>query len=151
MKAQRERSERGFFTIWTLGLCVIVLFIGGLTMDLWNAFSTWRNLAEIADGAVAGASKIDLQAYRQDDTKIVLQTTSVDGDNETAIDRANAYIDDALLQDGIALSSRDVQVVGQQLVVQLSQPSPTLLSRIFLPDKEITSTVRSAATPQQAQ
>jgi Flp pilus assembly protein TadG len=53
-------SQEAFITIWLLGLCVALLFLGGISLDLWRAFSTRRALASIADAAaVAGASGID--------------------------------------------------------------------------------------------
>ena len=56
-------------TLWFLGLCVIVLFVGGLSLDLWHAFSERRSLAAAADaGARAGASMIDEQAYHDSGT-----------------------------------------------------------------------------------
>jgi Flp pilus assembly protein TadG len=58
------RSERGFVTIWLLGLCVALLFLGGLSLDLWRAFTERRALASIADAAaLAGASGIDRARY----------------------------------------------------------------------------------------
>ena len=59
-------DERGWVTLWILGLCVMVLFVGGLSLDLWHAFSERRSLAAAADaGARAGASMIDQAAYRE--------------------------------------------------------------------------------------
>jgi Flp pilus assembly protein TadG len=58
-------DERGWMTLWFLGLCVMLLFVGGLSLDLWHAFSERRSLAAAADaGARAGASMIDEQACR---------------------------------------------------------------------------------------
>ena len=60
------RDDRGWITLWILGLCVMVLFVGGLSLDLWHAFSERRSLAAAADaGARAGASMIDQIAYRE--------------------------------------------------------------------------------------
>lgn len=59
------RDERGWMTLWILGLCVMLLFVGGISLDLWRAFSERRSLAAAADaGARAGASLIDERAYR---------------------------------------------------------------------------------------
>lgn len=53
-------------TLWFLGLCVILLFVGGLSLDLWRAFSERRSLAAAADaGARAGASMIAEGPYRE--------------------------------------------------------------------------------------
>lgn len=60
------RGDRGFLTIWMLGLCVILLALGGLSVDLWHVFDQRQSLAGDADAAaVAGASGIDTTlAYR---------------------------------------------------------------------------------------
>jgi hypothetical protein len=57
---RRPGDAAGFVTIWLLGLCVALLFLGGLSLDLWRAFSERRALAFAADAAaIAGASGID--------------------------------------------------------------------------------------------
>ncbi len=52
-------------TLWTVGMCVVLLFLGGLSLDLWRAFSERRALAGVADAAaVAGAGAVDVGALR---------------------------------------------------------------------------------------
>ncbi len=59
------RDERGSMALWLLGLAVSLLFLGGLSLDLWRAFSERRALAGIADAAaVAGAGGVDEAHYR---------------------------------------------------------------------------------------
>lgn len=58
-------GDRGSVTLWLLGLCVIVLFVGGLSFELWHAFSQRRALAGIADSAAAAAATaIDEHTFR---------------------------------------------------------------------------------------
>lgn len=58
-RALRGGTEAGGITLWLLGLCITLLFVGGLSLDLWRAFSERRALAAIADAAaVAGASAV---------------------------------------------------------------------------------------------
>ena len=58
-------DETGGLAPWLLGLCVCLLFLGGISLDLWRAFGDRRVLAGIVDAAaVAGASAIDEDAYR---------------------------------------------------------------------------------------
>src|SRR5262249_59829118 len=48
-----------------LGLCLMLLLLGGISLALWRAFSERRSLAAAADAAaVAGASALDEAAYR---------------------------------------------------------------------------------------
>lgn len=58
-------SEDGTVTLWSLGLCIMLLFVGGLSLDLWRVFSERRALAGIVDAAaIAGASGIDEEHFR---------------------------------------------------------------------------------------
>ena len=53
-------------TLWVLGLCIAVLFLGGLSLDLWRVIAVRRSLVAMADaGATAGANGIDEGALRQ--------------------------------------------------------------------------------------
>lgn len=53
-------AERGTVTVWMLGMLIMVLFLGGLSLDLWRAFDARRAVAGIVDAAaLAGASGID--------------------------------------------------------------------------------------------
>ena len=63
------RAQRGTITLWLLGLCVLLLPLGGLGLDLGRAFATRRSLSAAADAAaLAGAGAIDVAAYRADGT-----------------------------------------------------------------------------------
>ena len=51
--------------IWCLGLAILLLPLGGLSVDLWHAISEERALqAAAASAADAGASGINVTAYR---------------------------------------------------------------------------------------
>lgn len=52
-------------TLFGIGLSVMLLFVGGFSLDLWRAHSERRALAEMADAAAAaGANGIDTAVYR---------------------------------------------------------------------------------------
>ena len=56
----RGRDDRGFLTIWLLGLCLLLLVLGGVSLDLWRVFSERQALAGLADSAaLAGAGGLD--------------------------------------------------------------------------------------------
>ena len=60
-----RRDERGTMTLWVLGLCIAVLFLGGLSLDLWRVIAVRRSLVAMADaGATAGANGLDQAALR---------------------------------------------------------------------------------------
>jgi Flp pilus assembly protein TadG len=59
------RGPEGTITLWLLGLCLLLFALGGITLDLWRAFSERRALAATADAAaLVGASAIDETRYR---------------------------------------------------------------------------------------
>ncbi|MFN2555595.1 MAG: pilus assembly protein TadG-related protein [Nitriliruptorales bacterium] len=65
MRPPRAGTESGSVTFWMLGLAVIVLALGGLSLDLWRVFLERRELAGVVDAAaIAGASAIDEAVFR---------------------------------------------------------------------------------------
>jgi Flp pilus assembly protein TadG len=59
-------EQRGTITLWLLGLCMMLLLLGGISLDLWRAFSERRSLTSAADAAaIAGATALDTDAYRR--------------------------------------------------------------------------------------
>ena len=64
-RARRFGDNRGTITLWMLGLCLMTLFLGGVTFDLWRAFSERRAIAGAADAAaIAGANALDTDHFR---------------------------------------------------------------------------------------
>lgn len=62
---RRGRDDAGWVTLWLLGLAVMLLALGGLSLDLWRVFSERRDLAGAVDAAAAaGASGIDVDRFR---------------------------------------------------------------------------------------
>ncbi len=60
-----QRGERGTITLWLLGLCTMLLVLGGLGVDLGRGFSERRALHAAADAAaLSGAGAIDEGEYR---------------------------------------------------------------------------------------
>ena len=69
---KRRRDERGFITPIGLGVCIMLFFIGGLSLDLWRAFAVQRAVSAAVDGAaVAGSSGIDEEVFRDSDGSTV--------------------------------------------------------------------------------
>lgn len=59
-------EERGSTTLWTLGLALTLLMVGGISIDLWSALGAHRDLAGIADAAaVAASSGVDEAVFRE--------------------------------------------------------------------------------------
>jgi Flp pilus assembly protein TadG len=61
-----DQSERGdAMIVWCLLLALMLLPLGGLTIDLWRGIAAQRSLQSAAeDAATAGSSGIDVQQYR---------------------------------------------------------------------------------------
>ena len=67
LRQQRSarRGQRGNVTLFGIGLGIMILAVGGLSMDLWQIVSTRKALTEVADAAAAaGANQIDFDYYR---------------------------------------------------------------------------------------
>lgn len=140
----RALNEQGFLTIYVLGLCMCMFFIGGISVDMWRGFTERRDLASIADAAtVAAASQIDLDAFKARPSVLRLDATA-------ARNRANAYVDSATAAEGIELSSREIDIVNGQVQIALSSKLDLTLTRLFSPGTDYTITVQSAAEPRVA-
>lgn len=66
------RDDDGFIALWVLGVAVMVLFVGGLTLDFWRVVAAQRDVAAAVDGAaVAGSSGLDEAAFRGSGGRVV--------------------------------------------------------------------------------
>ena len=116
-------NERGSITLWILGLTVMVLFLGGISLDLWRAFEVREDLAAMADSAAnAGASFIDGATYRE--------TGVLELDEGAAITAANTNLD--AQQDSGRITNRQIDPAGPVLTVTLEGKVNFTLLRIFL-------------------
>lgn len=71
MRDDLMRDERGTTTLWVLGLCLCLLFLGGAVLDLWRVVEERRSLAAMADAAAAaGTSGLDEDALRRGETTL---------------------------------------------------------------------------------
>ena len=137
--ARRRHDERGTITLWVLGLCLCVLFLGGLSLDLWRGITVRRDLQAMADAsAIAGADGLDEQSLR---------------DGGAALDPARVR---ALVAENLAAQSdRDivdhadveVEVEVNQVVVRLHGHVRTSLLGVFLGDREWDVAATAAAEP----
>ena len=129
-------GERGSITLWVLGLTVMVLFLGGISLDLWRAFEMREDLAAMADSAAnAGASRVDGATYRESGT------LQLDGAAATAAADANLNAQ----QDSGRISSRTITPTGPVLTVQLEGELEFTLLRIFLGPGSVTISATGSA------
>ena len=129
-------DERGSITLWVLGLAVMVLFLGGISLDLWRAFEMREDLAAMADSAAnAGASQVDGAVYRE------TGTLQLDGPSAAAAADANLNAQ----QDSGRITTRTITATGPVLTVQLEGEVAFTLLRIFLGPGSVTITATGSA------
>jgi len=137
----RGHGESGTMTIWMLGLCLMLLLLGGISLDLWRAFSERRALASAADAAaIAGASALDEPAYRQ--------TGEVRLAPAAAEQRAEASLTQQF--DRRALRGSRVAADDQAVVVEVTGSVHFSLLQVLAPGDAFEITVRATARPQAA-
>jgi Flp pilus assembly protein TadG len=133
------RSERGTITIWMLGLCTMILLLGGLSLDLWRAYSERRALAAAADAAaVAGAAAIDLDAFRRNN-----EVRLIPGQAEA---RARASLANQL--DRQALNQAQIHATDRQVVVDASGTVNFTLLNLLDQGGRFAIQVRATAEPR---
>jgi Flp pilus assembly protein TadG len=107
---RRLRCDGGFLTIWMLGICLLLLALGGVSLDLWRAFSHRQALAGLADAAaLAGASGIDEAAARAGVIRL---------DPAEAAALANRSIEGQPDRGSLVSSSMTVSQDGSQITVR---------------------------------
>ena len=121
--------EQGFITIWLLGLCVALLFLGGISLDLWRSFSARRALASIADAAaIAGASGID-QARFDSANQLVLDPGLA---RSLALDSFRSQSSQAGHSGGSVTDEPRIDVTPDRITVTVTGTVDYTLLRIFL-------------------
>lgn len=115
-------NERGTITLWVLGLCIALMFLGGLSLDLWRAVAERRELSSMADSAAtAAANGVDVDALRAG-------TVRLDPERARAIALASLDEDPhSSVLDGI-----DIEVVGNRVTVTLRDHVRFSLLGIFM-------------------
>jgi Flp pilus assembly protein TadG len=133
----RAGPERGTVTLWVLGCCILLLALGGVSVDLWRSFAARRALAAAADAAArAGASAIDEDRYRASGELVLVP--------DVAEARARASIERQL--DAAALRRAHVEVTASVVTVSVGGSVPLSLLRLVSP-ADLDIEVAASATP----
>jgi len=118
--------DEGSVTLWLLGVSIMLIALGGISVDLWRSFSARRALAAGADAAaLAGASAIDEDRYRGSGIVVLLPSVA----ERRARDSLAAQRDQAARRDAdVTATEQSVTVVvhgrvGFTLLGILSQGS----------------------------
>lgn len=132
------KREQGSATFWVLGLSIAVLFLGGLSLDLWRGIAARRELSAMADAAAnAAANGIIEERARVGDV-------TLDATRATALARALLERDDRVRH----LRSVDVRIEGPVVTVTLEDEVPLSLLQLFAPGEPFVVRVTASASPQ---
>lgn len=139
MSRTRIRCDRGSVTVWTLGMVLIVMFVGALSFDLWSSFSTRRQYAGAADQAAqAGANALDESLFRS-----------------TGDRKLNPQLAETLAAENLAAQNLDgvtdvvIDANADQLVVELTGAVDVGLLRIFGGGDPLVVHVRAVGQPRE--
>ena len=132
-------GERGSVTIWSLGLVIAILLVGGIGLDLWRAVSDRQRLASIADAAaVAGATAVDPGSVRTPSTPVRL-------DESLARDRAWEAL--AAQPEASGAVAAAVRVEPDAVEVAVDGRLNLTLLRVLYPADALTFRVTGSAGP----
>jgi hypothetical protein len=131
----KVRREHGTATLWVLGLCIALMFLGGLSLDFWRALAVRRDLSARADAAaMAGANGLDEERLRAG--VLVLDPL-----------RARALAGQELV--GATLDDAQIRVESDSVVVILRDHVDFSLLGIFMPGEKFVVEVDASAGPEE--
>jgi hypothetical protein len=135
VKPTQVEGERGTATLWVLGLCIALMFLGGLSLDFWRALAVRRELSARADAAAtAGASGLDEDSLR---AGIVTLDPA----------RARALAAQELV--GMTLDNAEIGIASHSVTVRLRDHVNFSLLGIFMPGETFVVEVQARAAPEE--
>lgn len=139
MTRRRCRGDKGSVTVWTLGMVLVVLFLGAISFDLWSGFATRRDYAGAADQAAqAGANALDEALYRSSGARRL----------EPALAERLAQ-ENLASQDLAGVTAIEVEATPEQIVVELTGTVDVGLLRIFGGGDPLVVHVRAVGQPRE--
>jgi Flp pilus assembly protein TadG len=142
----KKYNEHGTFTVWALGLCVTLFMIGGLSVDLWRAFSQRRTLTEIADSAARnGANNIDVDQRALNGTVVIEPNSAKTSAQQSINDNA------ALNNVNITSSTITVDAATNEIDVEINSNYSFFLLGFFPGAENTTIIAHARATPIEGQ
>jgi Flp pilus assembly protein TadG len=142
---QARRDERGdAMIIWCLGLAVLLLPIGGISLDLWHVVSQERALQTAASSAAnAGASGVDTTTYRASHGQTILL------DPPLATSLALQNLSDQTDPPPLSQPPQVAVAPGDhQIDVQLHESVHLTLLSILVGNRPVNITATAASTPR---
>ena len=140
MTRRRLAVDRGSVTVWTLGMVLVVLFLGAISFDLWSGFSTRRQYAGAADQAAqAGANALDETLFRSN------------GQRKLDPQRAKVLAADNLAAQNLrGVTEVAIDASTDQVTVELTATVDVGLLRIFGGGDPLVVHVRAVGQPREA-
>jgi Flp pilus assembly protein TadG len=139
-RRRRGSGEEGTVVLWLLGLCMVLLLLGGLSLDLWRVLGERRALAGLADSAaIAGATAIDEGAFR----------TSGAVRLDTDLARRRALESIAAQVRPATLTGADAVATADAVTVVVEGRVPLTLLRLVAPQGGIDVSVRAVSGPHR--
>ena len=137
---RRLAGDRGSVTVWTLGMVLVVLFLGAISFDLWSGFSTRRQYAGAADQAAqAGANALDETLFRST------------GERRLDPQRAKSLaLDNLAAQELRDVTDVAIDASAEQVTVELTATVDVGLLRIFGGGDPLVVHVRAVGQPREA-
>jgi hypothetical protein len=127
-------------TLWVLGLCVAVLFLGGLSLDLWRVIAVRRSLVAMADaGATAGANGLDQDGLRRG--VLALDPVLARADAEQALRAQTGWP---------AVDAARVDVVANRVTVTVRAKVGFTLFAIFVHGDPVEVQASASAEPRES-
>ena len=127
--------------VWSLLLAIMLLPMGGLSLDLWHGIAVQRSLQAAADdAATAGASGIDVQYYR-DTGCLVL-------DPAAAVPLAQANLASQAGLGPLAAVDISVSPGGQQISVVLEEDVHLTLLSLVEGDRPLVVAATAWSSPK---
>ena len=122
-----------------LGLCIALMFLGGLSLDLWRAVADRRELSSMADAAAtAGANGVDVEALRAGTLRLDPGARPRDRAGITRRGRAQSHARHV-----------DVEVVGNRVTVTLRDHVRFSLLGIFMGGRHFDVEAHASAEPRE--
>lgn len=136
-----EHDRGDAMVVWCMLLAVMLLPLGGLSIDLWHGIAVQRQLQAAAeDAAAAGSSGVDVVTYRD--------TGCIALDPSLAARLAEANL---AAQSGLGSLSEDVVTVspdGSQISVTLAEQVHLTLLSIVQGDRPLTVRASASSAPK---
>lgn len=138
----REGADRGdALIVFCVAMVLVILPLGGISLDLWHAISDERALQSAADAAAAaGAGAVNATAYRVDPNNPVLDPAQATGEALASLE-GQAALPHLAQAPQIDASLRGITVVLHEHV-QLS------LLRLAVGNRTINIVATSSAEPR---